>query len=316
MLAVTDFPSLAALPSLAAAGLFAAAAGWLYFAQDRVAGSTLRSAWAWSLFSCVCLACSELVLAASKPDAFWAAHLRYAAAATTCTPLMAVLGAKRPQHRGWQFVVATLLVVLWLPAAQAAVFWPQAPLALHPAMELFLALLVVLGALNYIATRNAVPVLLACAGQALLLHEHLPLVRSATESWLSASQGPLGAAGLFLLSLVAARWRAARWAGPPPGIDRAWLAFRDRFGTFWGLRVLGRFHAAAVICRWPVTLGWHGLVPLSSAPDAPAPSAQQQQSMVEQMATLLRRFESPLWLQTHLPIPLAAQPCDAGQRSG
>jgi hypothetical protein len=312
MLATAEPQALAAAGFLAS-GLFAAVAGLLYFAGSRVAGSTLRSAWAWSLFSSLCLACSELALAAWGSPVYGAAHLRYAAAVTTCAPIMAVLGARRPQHRGWQFVVATLLVVLWLPAAQAAVFWPQAPLALHPAMKWFLALLVLWGGFNYLATRNALIALLACIGQLLLLRDYLPLVPRATAGGLGGAHASLCAGALFVVSVLAARWCAARPATRLPGIDRAWLAFRDRFGTFWALRVLGRFHAAAGIYRWQFTLGWHGLVRQQRDPAAAAPSEDELRQMAEQMATLLRRFESPAWLQAQLSPSACPQGLSASQ---
>ncbi len=54
---------------------------------------------------------------------------RYLVAITTFLPGMAVLGAKRPQHWGWQFIVATLWVTLAWPALESLA--TGHPFALH-----------------------------------------------------------------------------------------------------------------------------------------------------------------------------------------
>ncbi len=69
--------------------------------------------------------------AGGKPDPSWAAPARYIAAMSTFSPIMALLGAKRPQDRGWQFIVATLWAILSLPACEWLLFGGVAEI--HPA---------------------------------------------------------------------------------------------------------------------------------------------------------------------------------------
>jgi hypothetical protein len=89
-----------------------------------------------------------------------------------------------------------------------------------------------------------------------------------------------------------------------------WLDFRDAFGVVWALRVADRFNATAQICGWPVRLGWHGLnvdrglgeANQSAQSDAnstsPAALAGEiGQQMQSTLATLLRRFVSPEWIE-------------------
>src|SRR5262249_30040310 len=89
----------------------------LWRGRRRVIGTTLAAPWAWSLVS---LAAQFATIASSvfDPPGIWNAPLGYAAAITSFGPVVAVLGAKRPQDRAWQWIVVTLLVVLALPSGQ------------------------------------------------------------------------------------------------------------------------------------------------------------------------------------------------------
>src|SRR5688572_13251151 len=96
-----------------AAAVTAALAG-LAWRWRSLEGSTLRARWYWTLAALTALAAGA---AATLYDshAEWLAHVRYLAAVATLCPSVAVLGAKRPQDRGWQFIVASLWLVAALP---------------------------------------------------------------------------------------------------------------------------------------------------------------------------------------------------------
>ena len=66
---------------------------------------------------------------------------------------MAILGAKRPQNIGWQFIVGSLWIVLILPAADNVLLWRGGQLNIGAVREWFLTVLLFVGLSNYLLTR-------------------------------------------------------------------------------------------------------------------------------------------------------------------
>jgi hypothetical protein len=236
---------------------------------------------------------SAVALATQGEPPAWAAHARYLAAVAAFCPLAAVLGARRPLERAWQFIVLSLLVVLGLPAVQALVLRPAMPLELHPAWRVFLALLLVVGLANYAATRYAPTCLLVAAGAALMLVDHLPLPAAlhglasrVPAAWRTAAALALAGLGLGLLR---AGWPPSRPARQP--LDRAWQDFRDAYGALWALRMAERFNAAARANHWPLRLGWSGLYAAAGGPP-PAPTP----AMRNNLCGMLSKFVGSKWL--------------------
>ena len=82
-------------------------------------GTTLVGPWLWGIISAAILTLVSLAAMPLLSDNFaLSALLTYAAEASTLCPLVALLGARRPQHSAWQFVVATLYAILLVPAVQ------------------------------------------------------------------------------------------------------------------------------------------------------------------------------------------------------
>jgi hypothetical protein len=158
---------------------------------------------------------------------------------------VAVLGARRPGVGAWNFVVAGLLAVLFLPVAEGF-GTPR----LNPPHLAFLTLVLVVPVLNYLPTRlglAAAAVGFACA------------VVLARLDGVEVGENVLDAAGFALAS---APWLGA-WgfasgrSGDP--FDRTWRRFRDAYGFIWAQRVREQFNRAAVNAGWPVFLRWGGL---------------------------------------------------------
>jgi hypothetical protein len=247
--------------------------------------------WSWSVLSMLAIAATEILVGfgggPSPPK--WAVPLRFAAAMTAFMPLVAMLGAKRPQDRAWQFVVLALWAILSLPAAQWLAFGGVREI--HPARFWFLTILTIVTALNGIGTRAWLENLLVATGQAVLVAAFLP----SSRDWLPDARGPLVALLAFAIAwtLWAARSPRASAGNPtqPIGspLDHLWLDFRDAFGVVWSLRIIERTGAAARQHDWPVTLTWQGF----RGRDADRPASEVPPAAAENFRALLRRFVSP-----------------------
>jgi hypothetical protein len=293
-LVVIDRATLAALVcGLAGVAIFVARRGALR-------GTTLTAAWCWGLVSFALLATTIVASGLTLPDS--PAELRpalyFAALMTTFCPVVAMLGAKRPQHRAWQWIVLSLWIVLALPAGEWLLFATRQEV--HPARGWFLVVLIALGALNYLPTRSWLAALLFAAGQVALLSPFLPLIAQAAP--LPRQLG----LGLIVAALAAsAAW--PRGATPAEPLDRLWRDFRNLFGAVWALRVAERMNAAAVQNGWPVRLTWAGFQS-GDSPGAEPIAAETREPVAKTFRSLLLPFTSPEWIADRLdPRSLAEQ---------
>jgi len=245
----------------------------------RLRATTLAAPCLWTALSALCLAVGALVEV--HLDGIGLSAFQLAVAATTLCPLMAVLGAKRPQHRGWQWVVLSLWIVLVWPAAQAVLLPAGIRVELFAAWKLFLWGLIGLGLLNYLPTQNWRAAILIALGQILLLREHLWLGESPSPEW----NQPIGVGCLLSAALLISTRRKVAANSLDPR-TASWLRFRNSFGAFWALRILGRVNQTAEHSDWPLRLDWSGF-----ATQEDRPLTQEQWEEFEQAwATLLRRF--------------------------
>jgi hypothetical protein len=265
----------------------------------RVRGTTLAAPAAWGVASALVIATVEAGIAwsAREIDPLTASLARYSAAMGTFCPVMAVLGAKRPQDRGWQWVVLSLWIVLLVPAAQALAAPSGYRLELFSAWRLLLWSLTALGLLNYLPTRIAFSAALFALAQLGLLAEFLFDVQE------DHGERRIGALSLLLLAIAAAffahRKVRRQTKHPSPDTDslsRRWFVFRDGWGAFWGLRVLQRINQTAELSHWPVRLHWWtGFEPYVEGDDAVNTAQclnQQTAAHIQQtLDSLLRRFE-------------------------
>lgn len=246
-------PSTLALTLIALAVLSFATAARL---RPVLRGTTLVPAAWWIAASVAAVTGLELSLVVGRiaTSSAWVGPLRFAVATTVFCPWMAVLGARRPHDRAWQWIVLSLWVILALPAAEVLLLQRGQHLEIHTARAWFLWLLIAVGVVNWLPTRMWGASLLGGAAQTLLLAEYLP--------GLGRSWGADGVAWALIAMIGAALWIAARARPtvepPAPSLSRAWRDFRDLFGALWALRLLERISAAAHAGRWPVTLHWDG----------------------------------------------------------
>jgi hypothetical protein len=246
--------------------------------------TTLFAAWGWSLLAITSLLWLHVAEATQSLLAVFAASV------LTLGPAVAVLGAKRPQHHTWQFIVVTSLVVLGMPAAEGWVFGAGRMPELHVARQMLLVGMVFVGWCNYIGTRWGVAVTLLAAGQITLLAPYVgwfaPL-RSPT----SVTRGTL----LIVAAIVVAWLMKRRKIVASNALTEPWLPFRDLVGAAWALRVAERFNATAKANDWPIELTWRGL--RSTAANRPLETIDPVWTQC--CDALLRRFVSREWIAEH-----------------
>jgi hypothetical protein len=285
-------------------GLALAALGCLLMGRGRIRGTTLVAPWSWTLLAVLALSGAEcwIFSHAATASAGQMGNLRYAAALLTLCPIMALLGAKRPQNRAWQFIVVSLWVVLVMPLAEASIYRPQAALDLYVGLRWFLLILIGLGLINGLSGRFWPSYLLVALCQLGLLGPHLPLPEVLVPQFDGRVLAALGL-GTCALGLWAFDWpRPIAWRRSK-GIERVWFDFRDAYGILWAVRVSERFNAAAQRYGWGIRLGQDGVIT-----DAPAqgavPTAEVRPEtnpvLLRCFRMLMRRFVSEAWIRDRI----------------
>ena len=273
-------------------------------ARRKLIHTTLLPAWSWTLVAAVAPGCVELAGYVNQASQTSLEPWRYAAAILSLCPVVAQLGAKRPQHQPWNFIVVSLWGVLALPALENLVLQPGEALILSDARGYFLAGLLLIGPGNLLATRFTFAALVAIAAQVVLLLPYLPFssvqpssfgVTTATVMWLTA----------ILFAYVTPQPPAAStW-------DRLWLDFRDQFGLLWGLRLQERVNTTAEQSGWNIELSWSGFVDRAEG----KPLTDEQLSSIENLPHnvrgLLRRFCTQEWISERQPSGLQSDDLQA-----
>jgi len=270
-----------------------------------VRGSTAVPAAVWAFVAAIALALESLAAEFGwlvEPGSRGAARL--VVVALSVCPAMSILGAKRPQHGVWQFIVATLAGVLSMPAATAVLVRPGSMPDVSVIERWFLPLLVLVGWLNYVATRRMVAVSLVASGQIMLMWAMSPIVGEGEP--LSAEREALAAvavaAGAVLAAVQVAVWPVTSRMEDAfaAGINPPWLALRETLGAAWTLRIAERFNGVAAERGWPFRLRFGGLVMESQdVMDSRSICPRQAADATRCLRSLLRRFVSTAWLKRH-----------------
>jgi len=304
----------------AAACLAALVAVW---GAILVRGSTAVPAAFWSVVACLALAAEMGARAAGGlGDPATAAAARLAVVSLSFCPALSLLGAKRPQHGVWQLIVATLAIVLAMPAASARLMRPDSLPDVHLLERCFMPLLVLVGWMNFAGTRRAAAVTCVAAAQLLLMRGFLPgATIHGAAAVATAAAIDAAAAGLLLAGAVVAAAQALLSQGGPAGsshpatsadahmtavIDRPFLALRETLGAAWTLRIAERFDTVAASHGWPCRLRFGGLDTGGDPPDV-SPGISRtttcdtswHRDALRAFRALMRRFVSEAWLARH-----------------
>ena len=281
---VVDF-AMFSMPCLVVIASLAILAAALAALCRHSAGTTLLAPCGWALASVAALT-PPVAWMDLNGAAAWQRSLGYAAACLALCPAVALLGAKRPQHRAWQLVVLSLWIVLILPIAEASV--AGRPLEVSTFRRWFIVALILVGAVNWLPTRYAPVGLATAAAQLGLFWEYLGGSRDSSIAGL----------GLVTLAVIVVATYFVSWRRKDEvrGMPRIWQDFRNAYGVLWTLRVAEQFNKLSTRSGWPVQMAWRGLVerdtrrPLDEPPTEVAIAAEQC------LASLLGRFVSQPWI--------------------
>jgi hypothetical protein len=298
-------PVAVGLPFVAALVTVVAACTGAFLARGTTA---VPAAW-WAGGAALAFAVESAVRASGGlTDPASQASARLAVAAFSLCPIMSLLGAKRPQHGVWQFIVASLAGIIALPAASAALVRPGSPPDVHALQRWFMLALVLVAAMNFAATRHGVAALVVAVGQLILIRQFMPFVDSlkqqraaldAVAAWLVATGGIVAAGQSWLWPaqqrVVGSELASRRGGGADlAAFDAAYLALRETLGAAWTLRIAERFNAVAESRGWPCRLRFDGLH-VGGDPD----DREWRGDALRTGRALLRRFVSTDWMRRH-----------------
>jgi hypothetical protein len=298
-------PAVVGLPFVAALVTLVAACAGAFLARGTTA---VPAAW-WAGGAALAFAVESAVRASGGlADPASQASARLAVVAFSLCPIMSLLGAKRPQHGVWQFIVASLAGIIALPAASAALVRPGSPPDVHALQRWFMLALVLVSAMNFAATRHGVAAMLVAVGQLILMRQFMPFVDSlkqqgaaldAVAAWLVATGAIVAAAQSWLWPaqqrVVGSELASRRGGGADlAAFDAAYLALRETLGAAWTLRIAERFNAVAESRGWPCRLRFDGLH-VGGDPD----DREWRGDALRTGRALLRRFVSTDWMRRH-----------------
>lgn len=289
--------TLTAKPVMAVAIVAASVMGLavLLVARRSLGQTSLIGAWGWSLAALVAWAGTELAAAMSLISGETIEPLRLSAIALSFCPIVAVLGAKRPQHTAWNFVVVSLWAIVMLPAAENFFLHSGQKLTLGDARAWFLWILILLGPLNYVPTRFCVPAFLLAMGQVIALSPYLALIHRPLV------RAPVMAGLLLVVFALVVAWLFSRRSEIGlTNYDRVWRDFQNHFGLLWSLRVQERVNSLAQQNKWNAELTPNGFYPLSNENDTQRLDPAMESEFRSSLRGLLRRFVSNEWIDRRL----------------
>ena len=290
------------------------AAYFSYRGIQQARETTLRSTQIWIILVVSTWAAAwlfDLCLQIITPAA--ADHVWYTVAVLSLSPPIAVLGARRPGTRVWNwFILLPMWLVLGWPVAAV---WLQGGevhgIQLETPQLIAFCLVLVMGIGNYCGTSYTLSALaygVSVAALVLSMSIDSPTWmsnRSLTRFWCTI----IMVAAVFFIRFVKRRTPNTRF-------DRLWFDFFDTFGIVWGRRIQDRVNHIArkegllfrleldgFVTREPFAQSRSGLT--SDAGSLPAenasPSTMPAEARMEHLLRwLLRRFVDPAWIDRRL----------------
>jgi hypothetical protein len=278
----------------------------LLWQRKAVRGLTLSGPWWWSLIALLALGAVETLIALRADFATPGVSepLRFIALTSLFTPLMSLMGAKRPQDGAWHFIVVSLWAILALPAAETLFLQRGQALEVYDARCWFMLALVVISALNLGLVRWWPSAVLIALAELLMLAEYLPGLRASLLVEQSPSQRMAIGCCLLAVGTVLLFARVPRLGKVPPW-DRLWLAFRDSFGALWAIRIAEQINQIAEKQQWSFRLRWAGFREAATGKALEQSPFEQEPVLGQVVENQFRRFVNVPWIEERLGRSLA-----------
>lgn len=187
--------------------------------------------------------------------------------ACALAPIIALLGAKRPQHKAWTWIVVSAVIVLALPAIESWLYRSPTPLGLSLIREILPWSVIAIGTVNYLGTANYWRGLLAGVGLTLMTLQGSPDASDVSQPFWEVGRvwiPPL----LFCLAALPPRSSSRRSGASPNGLggfaggaNHTWRRFQNWYGLAWSLFVLdklNRSHLGTEGDGERMVWGWNG----------------------------------------------------------
>ncbi len=281
---------------------------WISFLlrfRKHLTNTTLTGPWNWAFVAAITVI-ATILLAHTISDS-QKTLLNYLAAITTCCPVVALLGAKKPQNRAWQWIVGSLWIVLSLPAFQA-IAYAHANLSLGAIWTSLLWILIFLPFGNYLTTRYFVPALLTAIAQVFLFIDcgALSLWNAADYLNQYAVVSPaVTAMSLLLIATLVAEYitpKHSELSGKGGKTARLWFEFSQLYGILWSKRVADRAERLLNQLEIPLRISSSYFYIQKKKDSQQQIPADQYPSEVEvTLKNLLRRFVSQNWMEAIAP---------------
>ena len=259
--------------------------------RNRLSGTTLIAPHTWGILSAsVVTACTV-----SRGD-MPADSISYLAAISTCLPMVALLGAKKPQNVAWQWIVAGLWIILSIPGFNAIIHG-QGIVEIGSIWGSLLGVLVFLPVGNYWATRYRLSALLFAAAQAILFIEcgilQIGQMPQAVEAAIPVRFDTLSIA-IALVAMLLARSAPHRHAiRTRVPLARAWHEFSELYGILWSKRVGDRVEQLSATSDPHAALHPNQWI---SHPAVASETGEMPTELEGTLRNLLLRFVSSEWI--------------------
>ncbi|MCP4788115.1 MAG: hypothetical protein GY903_13360 [Fuerstiella sp.] len=263
-----------------------------------------------AIVACLVTAACRLDITLATPRV--GSVLQYLSAVLLLTPLIQIMGARRPGVTAWPwFVVLPLIVILQWPAASEVMGdTSDAAIQIPSPTVLGFLLVLLMGSGNYFGTACTSSMLCGAAGVTMIV---LPVTEWAAFSneWFF----PLGCGMLAIAAALLPRRFFCHDTSTVPS-SQLWSDFRDLYGMVWAKRVMDRVNQFAEREHWDVRMTLDGFAAVPAATEGmgtsqgdslPAAHGLQTSPTIpaerswQVLCWVLRRFAEPEFLRRYLP---------------